>query len=112
MPLRLQTVLRVTTVFLLVLWLIVLSTVYGICAKLKVSFAQAFYNVACITLKKPLYVLALVCLTLLNAVSVVGLLVVAIFPLGFSFWLQARVFDRIFRAVLPQPENKELETEE
>lgn len=112
MPLQLQTVLRATTVLMIVLWLVVFSTVYGVCAKLKVSYGQAFYDVAYIALKKPLCVFALVLLTLLNAVSLVSLLALSILPMGFFFWLQARVFGKVYRAILPQSEDKELVSEE
>lgn len=112
MPLRLQTVLRATTVLLIVLWLAVFSTVYGVCAKLQVSYGQAFYDVAYIALKKPLYVLALAALTLLNAVSIAALLALSILPMGFSFWLQAKAFNKVYRAILPQSEDKELVSEE
>lgn len=48
-------------------------------------------------------------LTVLAALSAASLLAFSVLPLGLIFYLQAKLFERIFRAVMPQAEEDKME---
>lgn len=97
-----RTFMRGTTVVIAVAYLAVVSTIFGITAKFEVSFSQAFYNVLVIFTRDVKCSLALMLLTLVNAASVVCLLALGFLPAAISFYAQARVFGRLFKAYLPE----------
>ena len=109
MPEAVQTVTRMTTLLLAIVTLGVMSCIYGVAAKLVVSIKQAFYDVLYIAVKKPLCVFGLMALTVLAALSAASLLAFSVLPLGLIFYLQAKLFERIFRAVMPQAEEDKME---
>ena len=109
MPETVQTVTRMTTLLLAIVTLGIMSCIYGVAAKLVVSIKQAFYDVLYIAVKKPLCVFGLMALTVLAALSAASLLAFSVLPLGLIFYLQAKLFERIFRAVMPQVEEDKME---
>lgn len=107
MPETVATVMRVMTVILIISYAVVYAVIYGIIAKLKVSIAQAFYNVLYLVVKKPLWVLSLVLLMLVGVLTILTLYAAAIFPLGIVFYLQSISFKKIYEDILPKSDDLE-----
>lgn len=99
-PEKLELFFRFTTVIAVAVYIITLSTVFGIIAKFNVTFGQLFYNVLIIFLHHTKDVFVLAIISVLIVVSVVCLLALSILPLALLFYLQARVIGKILQNYL------------